>query len=116
MSNSLASLMVKRLSNRPDSEHGQAIVRLSILLIVLVYMLARDYLHEAGTVVDAGTDSVMTMVMIGFGLGSLIRVDHRRPARVAPASRARHAVRLRADGRGHVAGGRAGSGLRDPDG
>ncbi len=72
MSNSLASVMVRRLSNRPDSEHGQAIVRLSILLIVLVYMLARDYLHEPGTVVDAGTESVMSMVMVGFGLGSLI--------------------------------------------
>lgn len=72
MSDSVASFVSGRLRNRSDSEHGQAIVRLSILLIVLVYMLARDYLHQPGTVVDPGTESVMTMVMIGFGLGSLI--------------------------------------------
>lgn len=78
--------LLGRLSNRPDSEHGQAIVRLSILLIVLVYMLARDSLRAPGVVAETGTGSVMAMVMTGFVLGSLIlawiladpRVSHPR--------------------------------------
>ena len=34
----LFALVRKRLSNRPDSEHGQAIVRLTILLVIYAYL------------------------------------------------------------------------------
>src|SRR5690606_10678843 len=68
----LATFLSQRLSNRPDSEHGQAIVRLAILLIVLVYMLARKALQQPDPAVDTGAGPVMVMVMIGFALGSLI--------------------------------------------
>ncbi len=37
-STSLFGLVRKRLSNRPDSEHGQAIVRLAILVVIYVYL------------------------------------------------------------------------------
>jgi two-component system, sensor histidine kinase RpfC len=72
MSSSLATVVAARLRNRPDSEHEQAIVRLSILLIVLIYMLARNHLSQPGAELVPGTGPVMTMVMIGFGLGSVI--------------------------------------------
>ena len=79
---SLFATVRQRLSNRPDSEHGQAIIRLAILLVVLVYMLVHDSLRPA----DSSADAVMGMVKIGFGLGSLIlgwivvdpRVSHPR--------------------------------------
>lgn len=72
MKHAVAGLLARRLSNRPDSEHGQAIVRLVILLIVLVYMLARKAVQAPGPVADTGAGPVMVMVMIGFALGSLI--------------------------------------------
>ena len=31
----------QRLSNRPDSEHGQALVRLAVLSVVLLYLMVR---------------------------------------------------------------------------
>src|SRR5687768_9514552 len=57
----------QRLSNRPDSEHGQAIVRMAVLFVVLVYMLARQSL---GGSVDSATAAVMVMVAIGFVVGA----------------------------------------------
>lgn len=69
----IRSIIASRLSNRPDSEHGQAIIRLIILFIVLVYVLGRNYL-QAGRGGDtfSGSDAVLLMVMAGFVLGSLI--------------------------------------------
>lgn len=37
--NTLVARIKEKLSNRPDSEHGQAIVRLSLITIILVYAL-----------------------------------------------------------------------------
>jgi two-component system, sensor histidine kinase RpfC len=61
-----------RLSNRPDSEHGQALVRLSVLLVVLIYMLARRLIildHD-----DAASSAVLLMVATGFVVGTGILV------------------------------------------
>jgi two-component system sensor histidine kinase RpfC len=57
----------QRLSDRPDSEHGQAIVRLAVLFVVLVYMLVRQSL---GGSVDSATAAVMVMVATGFIVGA----------------------------------------------
>ena len=32
----------RRLSGRPDSEHGQALIRLALLFVVLVFLLWTD--------------------------------------------------------------------------
>jgi two-component system, sensor histidine kinase RpfC len=56
-----------RLSNRPDSEHGQAFVRLAVLSVVLIYMLTR---RSAGLDVrDDGVSAVFLMVAVGFFIG-----------------------------------------------
>lgn len=57
----------ERLSNRPDSEHGQAIVRIAVLFVVLLYMLARQ---SMGGSIDAAAGAVMEMVAVGFVVGA----------------------------------------------
>jgi two-component system, sensor histidine kinase RpfC len=57
-----------RLSRRPDSEHGQAMVRLAVLLVVLVYMLAMRFV---GAEVE-GSSAVLAMVAAGFVIGSCL--------------------------------------------
>ncbi len=78
--------MRSRLSNRPDSEHGQALVRLSVLLVVLIYMLGRRALGL--DVDDAASNAVLFMVATGFFVGVAILIailrhpgiSHRRRA------------------------------------
>ena len=55
----------QRFSQRPDSEHGQALVRLAVLTVVLVYLL----LHGPGDGGVAEYRSVLAMVGIGFVVG-----------------------------------------------
>ena len=55
----------QRFSQRPDSEHGQALVRLAVLSVVLVYLL----LHGPGDGGVAEYRSVLAMVGIGFVVG-----------------------------------------------
>lgn len=57
-----------RLSGRQDSEHGQAIVRLAVLFVVLVYMLVRQSVDQSA--VDPSTTAVMAMVATGFVVGA----------------------------------------------
>lgn len=73
-----------RLANRPDSEHGQATVRLAVLSVVLVYMLAR---RVAGIdIINDAVNIVFILVATGFGVGLAIlahiilrpNVSHRR--------------------------------------
>ncbi|MEP6633448.1 MAG: response regulator [Luteimonas sp.] len=59
-----------RLSRRPDSEHGQAMVRLGVLFVVLLYLLAR---RAVGADVDPSS-AVLAMVAVGFVVGSGILI------------------------------------------
>ncbi|WP_246109218.1 ATP-binding protein [Vulcaniibacterium gelatinicum] len=62
---SLIALVRQRLSHRPDSEHGQALVRLAVLTVVLGYMLLTG---PAGPN-DAEYRDVLWMVAAGFTIG-----------------------------------------------
>ena len=63
------SWLKTRLSQRDDSEHGQATIRLIVLAVVLVYMLVRG---AGGTLDrDAYTD-VLAMVATGFTVGGVL--------------------------------------------
>ena len=57
-----------RLSGRPDSEHGQASIRLALLFVVLVFLLGTD---RTGTRPPA-FEQVMAMVAVGFTIGALL--------------------------------------------
>lgn len=73
--------ILARLSGRPDSEHGQAIVRLALLFVVLLYLLWSDL---SGRTPPAFVP-VMTMVVVGFTIGAaLIAAILVRPARSHP--------------------------------
>ncbi|NUS59414.1 MAG: hybrid sensor histidine kinase/response regulator, partial [Lysobacter sp.] len=65
----------QRLSNRPDSEHGQAIVRLAVLSVVLAYLLVRG----PGGEPLAEYRDVLLMVFTGFavGLGIVVSIVSR---------------------------------------
>ncbi|MGY0632957.1 ATP-binding protein [Luteimonas sp. A478] len=54
-----------RLENRPDSEHGQATVRLGLLLVVLVYLLWSDMTGSR----PPAYGQVLVMVLSGFCIG-----------------------------------------------
>jgi len=56
-----------RFRHRPDSEHGQAIVRLAVLFVVLVYMLVSQASGQGG---HHGYGAVMLMVAAGFVIGA----------------------------------------------
>lgn len=55
----------QRLANRPDSEHSQALVRLGVIFVVLVYLLWADWTGLR----PPAYESVMLMVLVGFTLG-----------------------------------------------
>ena len=61
----LSQMLKQRFSQRPDSEHGQALVRLAVLTVVLVYLL----LHGPGDGGVAEYRDVLAMVGIGFTIG-----------------------------------------------
>ncbi|GAA5009005.1 response regulator [Pseudoluteimonas lycopersici] len=65
----------QRFSQRPDSEHGQALVRLAVLTVVLVYLL----LHGPGDGGVAEYRDVLAMVGIGFfvGVGIVVGIVRR---------------------------------------
>ena len=60
------SALRQRLANRPDSEHGQAIVRLAVLTVVLIYLLLRG--PSPGEPWAEYRD-VLLMVATGFAVG-----------------------------------------------
>ncbi|MDQ3617158.1 MAG: ATP-binding protein [Pseudomonadota bacterium] len=63
------SWLKQRLSQRGDSEHGQATIRLAVLSVVLVYLLARG----AGETLDvAAYSDVLALVFAGFLIGALL--------------------------------------------
>ena len=67
--NALATWVKNRLSNRPDSEHGQAIVRIGLITIILVYALlpaSRQLLNQRDYAV------VLAIVLAGMANGIAI--------------------------------------------
>lgn len=57
--------VVSRLSQRPDTEHAQALVRLGLLSVVLVFLLWSDFVGSR----PPAYGPVMAMVAIGFAVG-----------------------------------------------
>ncbi|HEY9399887.1 MAG TPA: response regulator [Luteimonas sp.] len=68
---SLLALVHARLSQRPDSEHGQALVRIAVLSVVLLYLLLRP-VHSSDFAVRTGYVMVLQMVAVGFGVGAFL--------------------------------------------
>ncbi|HSS06007.1 MAG TPA: ATP-binding protein [Rhodanobacteraceae bacterium] len=90
MSPALANLRA-RYANRPDSEHGQAFVRMAILTVVLIYLCG------VGTVSgfhDPDLRTVLLFVLIEFLIGTGILVGI---ARQPGVSRIRRVVGMVAD-------------------
>ncbi|GAA4865596.1 ATP-binding protein [Luteimonas vadosa] len=69
--NAAVQWLKSRVSQRPDSEHGQALVRIAVLLVVLVYMILRE---QFGIAPDGATKLVMLMVVTGFSVGTALLV------------------------------------------
>ncbi|MDR7134589.1 two-component system sensor histidine kinase RpfC [Lysobacter niastensis] len=65
------SWMRDRLAQRSDSEHGQAFVRIAVLLVVLVYMLVRG---AGGNLPREEYVNVLHMVEMGFTVGMVLIV------------------------------------------
>lgn len=60
----------ERFRNRPDSEHGQALVRMIVLTVVLIYMLIRRAVGIDGSDgSDADVNLVFLFVAIGLAIG-----------------------------------------------
>ncbi|MGQ4659290.1 ATP-binding protein [Lysobacter sp. F6437] len=60
------SWMRQRLSQRGDSEHGQALIRIAVLLVVLAYLLVRG---AGGTLDAAAYSDVLGLVFTGLVVG-----------------------------------------------
>lgn len=58
-----------RLSQRTDSEHGQAMVRLAVLLVVLVYLKASGVRESMPAAIYG---DVLAMVATGFAIGAVL--------------------------------------------
>lgn len=59
-----------RLSNRPDSEHGQALVRIAVLSVVLVYLLFRTLVQHKSD--GPAGEIVLGLVACGFLTGAFL--------------------------------------------
>src|SRR5690554_3856229 len=58
----------QRLGNRPDSEHGQALVRMAVVLVVLLYLLWSDMAGFRPPAYEAVMLLVLVSASIGVGL------------------------------------------------
>lgn len=58
-----------RIAHRPDSEHGQAVVRLAVLLVVLLYLSLNGVRADMPTAIYR---DVLAMVVVGFTIGALL--------------------------------------------
>jgi two-component system sensor histidine kinase RpfC len=67
--NNLSTWLRTRLSNRPDSEHGQALVRLMIFVGVMAYLLLGAAL---GGVAQDVSQTALAMSSIGVTIGSVL--------------------------------------------
>ncbi len=75
-----------RFSNRPDSEHGQTLVRLLVLLVVLIYMLGRRAFGLDAN--DAESNAVLFMVAAGLFVGVAILISILRNPGISHVRRA----------------------------
>lgn len=64
----LLTWLTSRLSRRPDSEHGQALIRLALLLVVLMFLLWIDWRGSR----PPAYEQVMAMVVVGFSVGAAL--------------------------------------------
>ncbi len=64
--NDLSTWMKSRLANRPDSEHGQALLRLIIFSGVMVYMLLGA---AFGSLEQTVSNTALAMSSVGVGVG-----------------------------------------------
>ena len=67
---SLLALLRSRLSNRPDSEHGQALVRMAILSVVLAFLLLRPVFETEP--LGRSYPIVLWLVLVGFIVGACL--------------------------------------------
>lgn len=63
------SRMRTKLSQRADSEHQQAFVRIAVMFVVLVYLLLHG---SGGSMADRVYSDVLAMVLTGFAVGLVI--------------------------------------------
>jgi len=84
MATALSSLR-QRLMGRPDSEHGQALVRIAVISVVLVYLLLHG--REVSGNLDGYRD-VLLMVAAGFAVGLGLVLGILRQPGVSHARRA----------------------------
>lgn len=68
----LLARLRERLSHRPDSEHAQALVRLAVLSVVLLYLLLHPTWSAGASRQDQDYVSVLGMVALGFAVGVLL--------------------------------------------
>ncbi len=80
----------QRLSHRPDSEHGQALVRLAVISVVLAYLLLQGPFGAADDEYRTVLLMVATGFTVGFGLVAGILADPR-------SSHVRRAIGMVAD-------------------
>ena len=60
-----------RFASRPDSEHGQALVRIAVLSVVLLYLLL-SRAHGSNEANHQGYLLVLGMVAFGFTIGAML--------------------------------------------
>ena len=97
----LHNLKQQRLASRPDSEHGQALVRLAITVAgagLPAGWRCRATLDAATAYADRPDDGAGRAASSALGL---LVGDRAAAGRVARAPLDRHGRRLRPDGRGH---------------
>ena len=67
---SLLARTKSRFSNRPDSEHGQALVRMAILSVVLAFLLLRPVFETEP--LGRSYPIVLWLVLVGFIVGAVL--------------------------------------------
>lgn len=74
----------QRFSNRPDSELAQALVRMAVISVVLLYLL---WMEAVGDDLSAGFNDVLMIVATGFVVGAAILVGIGMSPRISHARR-----------------------------
>ena len=82
--NTIASRILQRFSNRPDSEHGQAIVRLAVVFLFFCYLLAiaatrgfEGKVLPSALLILLGEVLVGTAILVHIGLRPRVSIPRR---------------------------------------